>query len=419
MTRFLKRTITLFVYLDACGYDSISKRGSPTIWELATSGLMKRTCPVAGFCQRTPMLTGTYPQTSNHFARYILSPKASPFTWIRGFPWLRSVANYEAIPSWLALSLKLGIRNLTKLLTRTLDPDPAYIPLDLLPFFDVVDNKVPIEEELRHVPNVFSVCRQSGKRYRYFFPRFPVRWSFSKPYSTARRLLERGDGCDFLMIHEVLLDFIGHGAGIDSARYAHALLWIDQRLEELLKLLRDKYESFNVVIASDHGMVEVKGKIDLRGTLAKLTYRPIRDYLYFLDSTLARFWFLNEQAGKDITRALSNVPHGHILGQSEREGLKINFNHDGYGELLFCTDPGYLISPNFFQPKGEGPRTMHGYVDEVSQQQGMMVVYSSSGEVQEMTPDEPLPLVDVFPTLLTCMGLPIPPTCEGHSAIDI
>src|SRR5581483_3706188 len=89
---------------------------------------------------------------------------------------------------------------------------------------------------------------------------------------------------------------------------------------------------------------------------------PLRmgeDYAVVYDSTMARFWFFNEKARRQIVERLEGVPEGRILPDSELRELRTFFADRYFGELFFLLREGALIVPSHM---GERPiRAMHGY----------------------------------------------------------
>jgi hypothetical protein len=83
------------------------------------------------------------------------------------------------------------------------------------------------------------------------------------------------------------------------------------------------------------------------------------DYAVVYDSTMARFWFFNENARSVIASALKKVPQGRILPDEELREMNTLFEDAISGELIFLVKEGVLIVPSHM---GERPiRAMHGY----------------------------------------------------------
>ena len=109
--------------------------------------------------------------------------------------------------------------------------------------------------------------------------------------------------------------------------------------EEWLRKLRgaagEHYSEVRLHIFSDHGMANCDELLDLKAKIEPLPLKLGQDYAVVYDSTMARFWFFNQRARRDITVALSRVPQGRILPEAELKQLRAHFPDRYFGELIF------------------------------------------------------------------------------------
>ncbi len=192
---------------------------------------------------------------------------------------------------------------------------------------------------------------------------------------------------DFYFLHLWDMDKCGHEYGPDTAFYKLKL----KDHDDLIKKVISKFdlEKDNVIIWSDHGMLNVKSGLDLKSKLPKR-----EDYTYFLDSTMARFWFDNSEAKKDVLKVLKSIKWGHVLSSKEKVLHKINFSHNEYGDEIFLVNPGIIISPNFFQKTAKG---MHGYDLSNKKELGIFLVNKKVKKKGN--------LVDLCPTILELLRI--------------
>ena len=135
-----------------------------------------------------------------------------------------------------------------------------------------------------------------------------------------------------------------------------------------------------------------------------------KDYLVFLDSTMARFWFFSESARRLIIELLSHIGGGHVLTQEEKDRYHLNYPHNKFGDLIFLVDPGVLIFPNFYQNR-HPVKGMHGYAPETPEQQSLLLISSPRVNTPvEIT--QPIDMRRVFPTILDLLDLPVPRGCK-------
>jgi predicted AlkP superfamily pyrophosphatase or phosphodiesterase len=181
--------------------------------------------------------------------------------------------------------------------------------------------------------------------------------------------------CPFALIHVGDLDRVGHRYGPDSPERRAASKNVDSELREIYGLLEGRFSSVHFLIFSDHGMVEVKEFLDVQKALGDLNLDVRKEYLVFLDSTMARFWFFTEDARKTISETLLSLRGGHVLTQEEHVKHHLQYGHNRFGDLIFLADPGVLIFPNFYQSK-KPVKGMHGYMPGYSEQQSAFVLAS-------------------------------------------
>jgi predicted AlkP superfamily pyrophosphatase or phosphodiesterase len=174
-----------------------------------------------------------------------------------------------------------------------------------------------------------------------------------------------------LFLHLYDLDKIGHQFGPDSKEYLSCLRKVDSLVKQIFDSLIGPGDKF--LIWSDHGMLKVKKLINLEKILP-----PQRGYVYFLDSTMARFWFSNQGTKTKVLRTLKSLSDGNLLSQEEKRHFKINFGHSKYGEEIFLCHPGVLILPNFFQKRPI--KGMHGYDGRLKSERGFFMTNIQTGK---------------------------------------
>jgi hypothetical protein len=109
-------------------------------------------------------------------------------------------------------------------------------------------------------------------------------------------------------------------------------------------------------------MTEVTSTSDLRLRCERLPYKYGVDYTAVWDSTMARFWFTNEEAKQAIIGLLKNANEGRIISAEELEKWRCNFEDARYGELFYLLKPGALFVPSFLNMSIVPG--MHGYAPE-------------------------------------------------------
>ena len=111
---------------------------------------------------------------------------------------------------------------------------------------------------------------------------------------------------------------------------------------------------------SDHGMAPVEKTIDIEKILSReANAKPLKDFVYYIGSTFASFWFFNNSAREEVMSILQKLrSYGRIL--SDEELTMLGISKELYGHLIFALNEGIVFFPNFFQRRNI-PKGMHGY----------------------------------------------------------
>ncbi|MEW6063430.1 MAG: alkaline phosphatase family protein [Nanoarchaeota archaeon] len=192
---------------------------------------------------------------------------------------------------------------------------------------------------------------------------------------------------NFYMLHLLDLDKYAHKYGPNSKEIKKILKHEDEYVKKIVKnfdLSKDL-----IIIWSDHGMLEVKENVNLEKALPKS-----KDYAYFLDSTLARFWFFNNEIKNKII-AILKKQKGRILNKNDFNKYKIP---KGYGDLIFLIDKYKAITPDFFN---KAPvKGMHGYNLTDKNEFGILII-------NKKIKKQPY-VIDLFPTILKIIKIKCP-----------
>lgn len=417
---------TLMLILDACRTDYFTSGEMPYIQRLREESLSGAGVSPPGFAQRTTMFTGTYPDTSQNFSAYGYAPDRSPFRWLNKTGPLRHLYRPHA---WM-LPARRAIKSITKGITGNFHTDPAWIRGSFLPYFEVVEDTRPIfNEGALPFTSVFDLCRREGKEF--FYGAHPVSGDDEEIH---KMLLERIRGREDIEL------YVGQFSALDEGGHPHgpflpadwnkapdqkkrdiehmrsALHEIDRKVRELHEALQENYGHVNLLVLGDHGMAPVRRRVNVIKQVQKQTgLKPGKDFVVFIDSTFAKFWFHNETAERKITELLNGADYGRILGDDERERLRIKFDHRRYGDLMFAADVGVLFWPDYFHIAERPIKGMHGYIDKDEETYGALLLNAPG-----LSPDAigHRSLVDIFPTLCDLVELPVTAHNEGKSLLE-
>lgn len=388
----------LVFMLDALRHDYVTPEDAPFLHGLAQAGVSGSLVPTFGFEPDYAFLAGLFPDEANGGMQFVRTTGPSAF---RTAKWIPSWC--DALPRFPQKVIRTALRRHARRRSGSPFVAPAMIPFSLLPEFDVAMSRALDEPNVWSRPSVFDLLRAEG---RTWLSHWAPRWRVSIDAVAVRAAAEFNSTTGFAFFHVGDLDRVGHEAGPDSADRRAAMRRVDQGVRRVVDLARERCGQVTVLAFGDHGMVTVAGKIDVRSALAELPWREGKDYRMFLDSTLARFWVLNEVAREPLLSALHSITGGRVLSQSDRDRYHLNYSDNRFGEILFVADEGLVLSPNFYQGS-ERVAGMHGYLPEIRDQQAAFVLAGAkverAGETQSA-----VDMRRLFPTLLQLLDLPLP-----------
>jgi predicted AlkP superfamily pyrophosphatase or phosphodiesterase len=248
---------------------------------------------------------------------------------------------------------------LTKALRRRLGFE-GYFDLYNVPFqhfglYNFTERKSPLRPNgMNHGTNIFDFLQQNNVPY---FGSDPDQGEVEN-YGALLAAIETGDP-DFTFSYWPALDGLLHQVGNQSPEIAPRLKSYEQWIQKVCQAAKRHYQEVHLYVFGDHGMANCDRLLDLKAKIEALPLRMGKDYAVVYDSTMARFWFFNERARREIAARLGAVPEGRILSDDELRELRVFFPDRYFGELFFLCEEGTLIVPSHM---GERPiRAMHGY----------------------------------------------------------
>ena len=387
-------TAVLLVLVDGLRHDYLNPADAPFLHELSSNNWSCRLHETYAFELRPAFLAGLQPEECGIANMFLHDPKGSPFAGL----------DLEKMDR---AAIDLAVKEVELSRGHSASAHYAFsaaIPRDLLPCFAFSETHLTWEEgALGGHPTLFDHLRKAGKKWLWLaYPDGDLR---AGPLVQAFEEQLQSDH-SLIFLHFGELDWVGHEAGPGSAPTREKLREIDQALAKVFARLNRTRSEVRSLIFGDHGMVAVERTMDMAGILAQTGLRLGEDYLYFLDSTQARFWFRQEGARERVLAALQGHPEGSFLTPSDLERLRYRFPDHRYGQEIFAVREGTVLFPNFFQDSAP-PKGMHGYLPEVEANWSAAILTGATGGP---SPSEPRDLTALYPTVLEFLDLPLPPS---------
>ncbi|MDO8555701.1 MAG: alkaline phosphatase family protein [Nanoarchaeota archaeon] len=262
-------------------------------------------------------------------------------------------------------------------------------------YFKPSMKKIWMQKNCLALPTLFDHLEDHGKNFQ------AVDWPFTFN-NRQGNIFFKQDGktvmkhaqhltADFQLIHFPDLDTLGHIYGPESKEMKEKLKEIDAYCEQLA----DK----DTVYFSDHGMDLITQQYDLEKELNETGLTYGKDYLAFIASTYAQFWFYTPEARNKITALLESLDEGTIIDQNTYKLPKKQ-------HAIFLAKQGTVFSPSYFTKKIDY-KAMHGW-DPKKQLSFYMITRPGKEKKAHM--------VDLLPTILDMMQLPTMQT-DGKSLL--
>ncbi|MDD3577772.1 MAG: alkaline phosphatase family protein [Candidatus Cloacimonetes bacterium] len=353
------KKLTMCVFIDALGWEIYRKYGFLT--QLAPNSRRLKTTFGFSSAADPSILTGRYPDEHTHWSSFIYDPANSPFKWMKVWAKLPPII----FDRWRVRHYLSRVIKASHLWTGYFE---LYsVPFRYLPYFDYLEKRdYFVPGGILATDTIFDWCVQKGIEY------YCSNWRESEEnilLANKKKISEAK--IKFCYVYLPKLDGIMHNYGPFSEATQAKLKSLEMQISDLFSYASRIYDDVSLYVISDHGMAPVHDSFDLMPLINSLPYEYGKDYIAFYDSTMARFWFFNDQARSAIISLLGSLECGSIVDQEEMKQLRVWFPHDRFGQLYFLMNEGILLNPSFMGLKPIPG--MHGYHPDADHSYSIML----------------------------------------------
>src|SRR4051812_17247762 len=301
----MKPILPLFVFIDACGWEII-KNDSFVNGVAPHRRQLRSVFGYSSACVPS-ILSGRYPNEHRNWCYFVYDPKNSPFRSLKALQWIpNALTGRRRVRRWLSKFVKMKLKFKGYF-------DLYNVPFRYISMFDFTEKKSPLQPGgMNRGPNIFDFLKERGINYHVSEPARGEQGNLETLQADIAT-----EKLDFAFLYWPDLDGLMHRVGNDSPEVPQKLRSYEEKIAKLLATAREHYEEVRLYVFSDHGMANCDKHLNLKVKIDALGYKMGEDYAVVYDSTMARFWFFNDQAQQAIIECLEDVREGEILTDAE------------------------------------------------------------------------------------------------------
>ena len=298
------------------------------------------------------ILSGKTPAVHGHLGLFRFAPDASPFKLISRLSWLFKPASF-----WNRGRVRHHLSKLLKKVYGFTGYFQLYrMPLWKLGYMDYCEkHDLFIADGMEKIANLHDTL--SAKEVDFHISDWHL--SDKENYLAAEKAVENGK--KFLFVYTASFDGVMHNKINDITATENKLSEMRKQIESLYKKAEMYAENVHFTIISDHGMTPLTRTVDIMSEIEKTELVFGRDYGACYDSTMARFYYLDEKSRNIIRKVMKEFP-GHFLTKDEEVKYKIYREDRIFGDEIFLLDAGIQIVPS--DMGGVPLNGMHGFIPE-------------------------------------------------------
>jgi hypothetical protein len=385
----------LAVFLDGLGADAIARMPF-----LASQPTVRRVRTELGYSitGHASMYTGLRPDRHLLWFVWQRDPTSSPFRWLRPFRFLDVVDN---------LPMHVLVTKVTRRFVRTSSwfgiPYPVHVPWRFIPELDIAERKRWDEPGyLAPARTIFDVMRDERLPFEIV--------GMARARATGLAAIEaweppaRPAAFTYLFAGDV--DHASHAHGQSSDEVTELLVRVDAAIQRKMAAMARHGTEPVLLLWSDHGHHDVQRLNPL--PLLREHGVDLRRHPHVIDTNFIRMWIADRDERGDMVARLDGLGIGHVLTDAELDRYRVRMPDDRYGNVIFYVELPWALSHTIW---GFGRRlaSAHGYLPDHA---GSDAVLVSNLPAREGAYD----LVDVAPSVLELLGLPVEAGLDGRSA---
>lgn len=344
------KTIEIFLFIDALGWKIVNDHRFLTEF---LPHRKKITMQFGYSSSAIPtILSGKTPAEHGHLGLFRFAPETSPFQRLSRFSWAFQPASF-----WNRGRVRHHLSKMLKKIYGFTGYFQLYrMPVWKLKYMDYCEKKnLFIANGMENIANLHDTL--SAKAVEFHISDWHL--SDSENYIAAEKAIENGK--NFLFVYTAGFDGVLHDKVKDFTAVQNKLDNIKTHIKWLYNKAQKYADNVHFTVISDHGMTPLAAAVDIMKAVEESNLVFGEDYGACFDSTMARFYYLSENAERVILEIMKKFP-GHFLSKDEEINYGIYRADRLFGDGIFLLDAGIQIVPS---DMGDKPLNgMHGFAPE-------------------------------------------------------
>ena len=344
------KTIEIFLFIDALGWKIVNEQ------QFLTDLLPHRRKIDMQFGYSSSaiptILSGKTPAEHGHLGLFRFAPDASPFKTVSRLAWLFKPQSF-----WNRGRVRHHLSKILKKLYGFTGYFQLYrMPIWKLKYVDYCEKRdLFVSGGMENIANLHDTL--SGKQVDFHISDWHI--GDNENYLAAENAIESGK--KFLFVYTASFDGVLHDKINDVPAIQNKLAEIGKQIDHLYRKAEQYAEKVHFTVISDHGMTPLSGTADIMTAVEQTGLMFGKDYGACFDSTMARFYYLNERAEEVISDVMKDFS-GHFLSEEEELRYGIYRADRIFGNAIFLLDAGIQIAPS--DMGGKPLNGMHGFSPE-------------------------------------------------------
>lgn len=207
----------------------------------------------------------------------------------------------------------------------------------------------------------------------------------------------------FISLYFSSVDSMGHRHGPAAEEVGQALLEIDQELGRLFRYIESSDLDINVLLVSDHGMVEAPPS----HRIALDDFTNFDDFKVYASGPMAYFYSPSEERKQEVYKALKKHEDPERFRVYLREDVPERFrfsNHSASPDILVEAEMPYVVGPR--ERLFRLPRGMHGWDPQKDEMKS--IFYARGPQIKNNVRIPEFENIHIYPFVLNILDLEIP-----------